>query len=187
MFTLSIGVLIRSGLEARNKCPCVIDYTLQANEINRAWIDWVGKESRQRGICSRVQRLYWHAHIQRPSERNQAGLLAENRAVSFSAAWSCFAHYCNQGQCCSNQILAMGSDKLGTYRLTITAKKTFSSQRQTRQGLCSRQSCINRQVAESTLNCSQCQSKLQYRLNLKSLAHWLMRDSLIFQVQWFTN
>lgn len=35
------GVIIRGGLEARNKCPCVIDYTLQANEINRAWIDWV--------------------------------------------------------------------------------------------------------------------------------------------------
>lgn len=35
------AVIIRGGLEARNKCPCVIDYTLQANEINRAWIDWV--------------------------------------------------------------------------------------------------------------------------------------------------
>lgn len=74
-------VIIRSGLEARNKCPCVIDYTLQANEINRAWIDSVGEESCQRGICSRVQWLYWHAHIQRPSEREQAALLAENGAV----------------------------------------------------------------------------------------------------------
>lgn len=118
-------VIIRSGLEARNKCPCVIDYTLQANEINRAWIDSVGEESCQRGICSRVQWLYWHAHIQRPSERDQAALLAENRAVSSSAAWSCFAHHCNQGQCGSNQTLAMGSDKLGTYRSTIMAKKTF--------------------------------------------------------------
>lgn len=67
-------VIIRSGLEARNKCPCVIDYTLQANEINRAWIDSVGEESCQRGICSRVQWLYWHAHIQRPRERDQAVL-----------------------------------------------------------------------------------------------------------------
>lgn len=57
---------------------------------------------------------------------DQAALLAENRPVSSSAAWSCFAHHCNQGQCCSNQMLAMGSDKLGTYRLTISAKKTFS-------------------------------------------------------------
>lgn len=118
-------VIIRSGLEARNKCPCVIDYTLQANEINRAWIDSVGEESCQRGICSRVQWLYWHAHIQRASEGDRAAFLAENRAVSSSAAWSRFAHHCNQGQCCSNQMLAMGSDKLGTYRLTITAKKTF--------------------------------------------------------------
>ncbi len=62
-------VIIHSGLEARNKCPCVIDYTLQANEINRAWIDSVGEESCQRGICSRVQWLYWHAHIQRSSEK----------------------------------------------------------------------------------------------------------------------
>ena len=127
MFTLKEGswVIIRSGLEARNKCPCVIDYTLQANEINRAWIDSVGEESCQRGICSRVQWLYWHAHIQRPRERDQAALLAENRAVSSSDARSCFAHHCNQGQCFSNQMLVMGSDKLGTYHLTITAKKTF--------------------------------------------------------------
>lgn len=34
-------VIIRGGLQAWNKCPCVIDYTLQANEINTAWIDWV--------------------------------------------------------------------------------------------------------------------------------------------------
>lgn len=118
-------VIIRSGLEARNKCPCVIDYTLQANEINRAWIDWVGEESCQRGICSHVQWLYWRAHIQTPSERDQSAHLAENRAVSSYAAWSCFAHHCNQGQCCSNQMPAMRSDKSGTYRLTITAQKNL--------------------------------------------------------------
>lgn len=124
MFTLRRSwVITHSGLEAWNKCPCVIDYTLQANEINRAWIDSV--ESCQRGIHSRVQWLYWHAHIQRPSERDQAVLLAENRVASSSAARSRFAHHYNQGQCCSNQMLAMGSDKLGTYRLTITAQKTF--------------------------------------------------------------
>lgn len=106
-------VIIRSGLEARNKCPCVIDYMLQANEINRAWIDSV--ESCQRGVRSRVQWLYWHAHIQRPSQRDQAVLLVEYRDVSSFAAGSCFAHHCNQGQCCSNQMRTMGSDKLDTY------------------------------------------------------------------------
>lgn len=44
--------IIHRGLEARNKCPYVIDYTLQANEINRAWIDSV--ESCQWDARSRV-------------------------------------------------------------------------------------------------------------------------------------
>lgn len=83
-------VIMCSGLEARNKCPCVIDYALQANEINRAWIDSAEVESCQRGICSHVQWLYWHAHIQRISERNQAPVSAEKRAVSSSTAQSCF-------------------------------------------------------------------------------------------------
>lgn len=73
--------IIHRGLEARNKCPYVIDYTLQANEINRAWID--SDESCQRDVRSRVQRLCWHAHIQRASERDQSVLLVANRAVSF--------------------------------------------------------------------------------------------------------
>lgn len=118
-------VIIHSGLEARNKCPCVIDYTLQANEINRAWIDSV--ESCQRGIRSRVQWLHWHAHIRRASERDQAALLAENRAASSSAARSRFAHHCNQGQRRSNRTLAMGSDKPGTCCLTISTKKKILS------------------------------------------------------------
>lgn len=77
--------IIHRGLEAWNKCPYVIDYTLQANEINRAWIDSV--ESCQWDARSRVQRLYWHAHIQRASERDQSVLLAANGAVSFFTAW----------------------------------------------------------------------------------------------------
>lgn len=43
--------IIHRGLAARNKCPDVIDYTIQANEIKRAWID--SDESCQRDVqCS---------------------------------------------------------------------------------------------------------------------------------------
>lgn len=116
-------VIMRSGLEARNKCPCVIDYTLQANEINRAWIDSVGEESSQRGICSRVQWLYWHAHIQRERvKETRLGFWLRTEMCPLPLHGAAFAQHCNQGQCCSNQMLAMGSDTSGTYRLTITAK-----------------------------------------------------------------
>lgn len=115
--------MIHRGLEAWNKCPYVIDYTLQANEIKRAWID--SDESCQRDVCSRVPWLYWHAHIQRASERDQSVLLVANKAVSFVPAWLCFTHHCNQGQYCSNQMQAIGSDKLETYCWDITAGKTF--------------------------------------------------------------
>lgn len=115
--------IIHRGLEARNKCPYVIDYTLQANEINRAWIH--SDESCQRDVRSRVQWLYWHAHIQRASERDQSALLVGNKAVSFFTTRICFTHHCNQGQHCSNQMQAIGSDKLETYCWDITAEKTF--------------------------------------------------------------
>lgn len=115
--------IIHRGLEARNKCPYVIDYTLQANEINRAWID--SDESCQRDVRSRVQWLCWHAHIQRASERDQSVLLVANRAVSFLTARICFTHHRNQGQSCSNQTQAIGSDKLETHCWDITAEKTF--------------------------------------------------------------
>lgn len=56
------AVIIRGGLQAWNKCPCVIDYTLQANEINTAWIDWVEiVPGARRG---RVKRQRWHADVQ---------------------------------------------------------------------------------------------------------------------------
>lgn len=71
--------IIHRGLAARNKCPYVIDYTLQANEIKRAWID--SDESYERDVRSRVQWLHWHAHIQRASEEDQSVLWVANTAL----------------------------------------------------------------------------------------------------------
>lgn len=86
---------------------------LQANEINRAWMDSV--ESCQRGICSCVHWLNWYAHIQR-KETGQSVLLSVNRAVASFITWSGFTHHCNKGQCSSSQMLAMRS-----YNLVLTA------------------------------------------------------------------
>lgn len=115
--------IIHRGLAARNKCPYVIDYTLQANEIKRAWID--SDESCQRDECGRVQWRYWHAHIPRACKRDQSVLSVANRALPPFTAHICFTHHCNQGQYCSNQMQAIGSDKLETNCWDITAEKTF--------------------------------------------------------------
>lgn len=117
---------IRTWLESRNKCPYVIDYTLQANEIKRAWID--SEESCQRDVRSRVQWLYWHAHIQRASERDQSVLLVANSAVSFFTASPTTAIRLSPAQ-----IKCKQSD-LTSWRLTAETsllRKPFFCQRQT--------------------------------------------------------
>lgn len=120
-------VIFHSGLEAWNQCPCVIDYTLEANEINRAWINSVVKESRYRGACSCVQRLYWHAFIQKdPLKRDwRLRLWRKSELCPLPLNGAASLARCNQGQCCSNQTLLIGSDKSGTYCWATAAKKSI--------------------------------------------------------------
>lgn len=163
MFTLRGGFesYYTAGCRPETKCHCVIYDMLQANEINRAWIDSVGQEPSHRGICSCLQWLYWHAHIHRASERDPkaavlAGKRKKNCAVSsFYLNWAALPSAAIRVD--AAQIKRLWWDltsRVLTAEQSLLRKAIFSSKTNKIRVVCSRQLWTNRWAWKSILNCS---------------------------------
>lgn len=116
-------VIIRGGLQASNKCPCVIDYTLQANEINTAWIDWVEITPGGRRGRGGVDTLMFRVAV----EKQRTPVLvfwAESSFFSLSSRPPSDLGIADPD--CSGRQQLVGFDKLCTWQSAAEEKKTLS-------------------------------------------------------------